>query len=153
MASNQYRDRHDKSRTVSRPSYLYNANPHSWRDGLHIETGHKLRQVDLRYHVMVLLVTGLTHWDLEKWPQCCTRQKHFRAIKCSHVCSNSTAVCWECLNIQQFFIGSDNGLVTNRRHGLTTTNSGKVYWHTYASLGLDELKLLIDGKNETLFHI
>ena len=35
----QYRDTHYKDKTVSRPSYLYNGNPHTWKDRLYIETG------------------------------------------------------------------------------------------------------------------
>ena len=36
MPSYQYRDSHNKCKTVSRPSYLYNVNIHAWKDGLYI---------------------------------------------------------------------------------------------------------------------
>ena len=36
MSSYQYRDYHYKDKTVWRPSYLYNANPHTWKDRLNI---------------------------------------------------------------------------------------------------------------------
>ena len=39
MLSYQYRDFHYKYKTVSWLSYLYNRNPHAWKDGLNIETG------------------------------------------------------------------------------------------------------------------
>ena len=32
MPSYQYRDPHDKDKTVSRPSYLYHGNHHTWKD-------------------------------------------------------------------------------------------------------------------------
>ena len=41
MFSYQYRDSHLKDKTVSRPSYLYNANPHTWKDCFCIDTGPK----------------------------------------------------------------------------------------------------------------
>ena len=37
MPSYQYRDSHDKDKTVSRPSYLYHKNHHTWKDDLYIE--------------------------------------------------------------------------------------------------------------------
>ena len=39
ITSYQYMDSHFKDKTVSRPSYLYNGNLHTWKDGLYIETG------------------------------------------------------------------------------------------------------------------
>ena len=39
MLSYQYRDYHYKDKTVWRPSYLYNGNPHTWIDGLYTDTG------------------------------------------------------------------------------------------------------------------
>ena len=35
-------------------------------------------------------------------------------------------------------IGSENGLAPNRWQAITWTNDGLVYWHIYASLGLNE---------------
>ena len=35
----KYRDSHVKDKTVSRPSYLYYGNPHTWKDGLYMEMG------------------------------------------------------------------------------------------------------------------
>ena len=42
MQSYQYRDPYVKDKTVSRPSYLLHGNPHTWKDGLYIETGPRL---------------------------------------------------------------------------------------------------------------
>ena len=39
MLSYQYRNSHDKNEVVSWPSYLYNEEPYTWKDGLHIEMG------------------------------------------------------------------------------------------------------------------
>ena len=39
MPSYQYRDYHYKDKTVMRPSYLYNGNLHTWKDGLNFEIG------------------------------------------------------------------------------------------------------------------
>ena len=44
-----YSNSHYKDEMVSCPSYLYNGSPHSWKDGLSIETGP--RQV--HYHVCI----------------------------------------------------------------------------------------------------
>ena len=38
-------------------------------------------------------------------------------------------------------IGSDNGLAPIRRQAIIWTNGGLVYWHIYASLGLNELSI------------
>ena len=38
--SYQYKNSHDKNKTA-RPSYIYNGNPHTWKDHLYIETGPK----------------------------------------------------------------------------------------------------------------
>ena len=46
MPSYQYRDSHYKDKTVSRPSYLYNRNILTWKDGLHIEAGPKSRIIN-----------------------------------------------------------------------------------------------------------
>ena len=40
---------------------------------------------------------------------------------------------------------SDNGLASNRQQAIIRTNDGLVYWHTYTSLGLNELKWNIIG--------
>ena len=40
--SYHYRDPHVKDKTVSRLSYLQHGNPHTWKDGLYIETGSRL---------------------------------------------------------------------------------------------------------------
>ena len=37
MSSYQYKDSHYKDKMVSWPSYLYNGNCHTWKDGLYIE--------------------------------------------------------------------------------------------------------------------
>ena len=37
-------------------------------------------------------------------------------------------------------IGSDNGLAPTRRLAIIWTHDGLVWWHIYASLGLNELK-------------
>ena len=42
MSSYHYKDTHHKDKTVSRPSYLYNGNPHTWKDCLYTETGLRL---------------------------------------------------------------------------------------------------------------
>ena len=42
-------------------------------------------------------------------------------------------------NYQYTSIGSDNGLALNRRQAIIWTKGGLVYWHMYASLGLNEL--------------
>ena len=39
MSSFQYRNFHYKDKTVIRLSYLYNGNPHTWKDSLYIEMG------------------------------------------------------------------------------------------------------------------
>ena len=39
MSSYQYRNSRYKDNTISRPSYLYNGNLHTWKDSLYIETG------------------------------------------------------------------------------------------------------------------
>ena len=39
MLFHQYRNSHHKDKTVSRPSYLYHGNHHTWKDHLYIETG------------------------------------------------------------------------------------------------------------------
>ena len=38
-----FRDSHYKDKTVLRPSYLYNKNVHTWKDGLYIVTGLSIR--------------------------------------------------------------------------------------------------------------
>ena len=38
MLSHQYKDSHYKDKMISWPSYLFNRNPHIWKDGLYIET-------------------------------------------------------------------------------------------------------------------
>ena len=40
-------------------------------------------------------------------------------------------------------IGSDNGLAPSRRQAIIWTNGGIVYWRIYASLGLNELMILL----------
>ena len=42
-------------------------------------------------------------------------------------------------NRQNSIIGSDNGLVPNRRQAIILTNNGLGFWRIYASLGLNEL--------------
>ena len=42
MSPYQYRNLYYKDKTVSRPSYLYNGNPHTWKDGLYIEKEHRI---------------------------------------------------------------------------------------------------------------
>ena len=39
ILSYQYRISHYKDKMVAQPSYLHNRNPHTWKDGLYIETG------------------------------------------------------------------------------------------------------------------
>ena len=39
MSSYQYRDPQFKDKAVSRPPYLYNGKPHTWKHSLHIEMG------------------------------------------------------------------------------------------------------------------
>ena len=39
MLSYRYRSSHYKDKTVSRPSYLYDGNLHTWKDQLYIEMG------------------------------------------------------------------------------------------------------------------
>ena len=39
MPSYLFRDSYYKNKTVSWLSYLYNENPHTWKDGLYIEAG------------------------------------------------------------------------------------------------------------------
>ena len=39
MSSYQYKDSYYKDKKVSRPSYLYNENPHTWKNGLYIVMG------------------------------------------------------------------------------------------------------------------
>ena len=39
MLFHQHRDSYHKDKTVSRPSYLYNRNLHTWKDGIYIGTG------------------------------------------------------------------------------------------------------------------
>ena len=44
-------------------------------------------------------------------------------------------------NQQYSSIGSDNGLAPSRRQAIIWTNDGLVYWHIYASLYLNQLKI------------
>ena len=39
MSSYQYKNSHYEDKMVMRPSYLYNRNPCTWKDGHYIETG------------------------------------------------------------------------------------------------------------------
>ena len=39
IPSHQCRDSHCKDKRVSRPSYINNGNPHTWKDCLYVETG------------------------------------------------------------------------------------------------------------------
>ena len=39
MLSHQYRDSHLLNKMVSKPSYLYNGNPHTWKNCIYIKTG------------------------------------------------------------------------------------------------------------------
>ena len=39
ISSYKYKNSHNKDKTVSRPSYIYNGNHHTWKDCLCIETG------------------------------------------------------------------------------------------------------------------
>ena len=41
--------------------------------------------------------------------------------------------------VQLINIGSNNGLVPNRRQAIIWTNDSLFYWRIYASLGLNEL--------------
>ena len=43
-------------------------------------------------------------------------------------------------NEQYTNIGSDNGLVPNKRQTFIRTDGGQICWRIYASLGLDELQ-------------
>ena len=42
-------------------------------------------------------------------------------------------------NWQNGSTGLDNGLVPNRWQAIIGTNAGMLYWHIYASFGLNEL--------------
>ena len=59
-------------------------------------------------------------------------EKFFISIKISLKCSLGS-------NWQQFSIGLDNGLVTNRLQAIIWTIADPIHWRIYAALGGDEL--------------
>ena len=56
---------------------------------------------------------------------------------------NFTEICSFASNWQYGCIIWDNDLAPNRRQAIVSTNDGLGYWRIYASLGLDEITLLV----------
>ena len=56
---------------------------------------------------------------------------------------NFIEICFLGCNWQYDSIGSDNGLVPNRRQAIIWSNVGMFYWPIYASLGLNELNNMV----------
>ena len=62
-----------------------------------------------------------------------------------YIDQNFTEICFQGTN-QQAISGSDNSLASIRRQGFIWIIDGLAYWRIYASLGLDELKVLVNLK-------
>ena len=62
-------------------------------------------------------------------------------------------MCSQYFNKQQISIGSDNGLVPNRRQAIIWTNDCLVYWRIYASLGLNDICSIDDMQNDPWYHV
>ena len=72
-------------------------------------------------------------------------QLHILEWKCLHFGSNSSEVCSQGFDWQWIGISSVNSLAPNRRQAIIWTSDGFVYWHIYASLGLNELNFAVQN--------
>ena len=68
-----------------------------------------------------------------------TYSNAFSQRKLLYFSSNFTEICSQGSNYQFTSIGSDDGLVPNRRQGIFWTKGGLIYWCMYVSLSLNEL--------------
>ena len=77
-----------------------------------------------------------------RWPPFSRRhfQMHFPEWKCVNFEWNFTELCSQGSNWQYASIGSDNGLVPNRRQAIIWNNGGLGCQLIYASRGLNELR-------------
>ena len=80
-----------------------------------------------------------------KWPP--FSRRHFQMYVLERKCLNFhwyfAEVHSQGSNWQHFSIGLDNDLVPKRRQAIIWTNGGLVYWHIYASFGLNALRTLM----------
>ena len=70
-------------------------------------------------------------------------QGHFHEWELLNFNHNLTEICSLGSNSKYGSIGPDNGLAPNRRQAIIWTNDDLGYWRIYASLGLNELKIII----------
>ena len=85
-------------------------------------------------------------WYIEaetKWPSFCRWpfQMYFLQWKYQNFNWNFTEICSQVSNWWYASIGSDNGLALMQRQAIIWTNDDLVYWHMYASPGLNALTL------------
>ena len=79
-----------------------------------------------------------------KWPPFSRRHFEMDLLewKCMNFYENFTEVCSLGSDSQLTSIGSDNGLVPNRRQAIIWTNDGQFYRRIYASRSLNELTFI-----------
>ena len=68
LIDHNYKQFHYEYNTVSRPSYLYNDNPHTWKDDLYIQTGPRLVYCEFQFMspASLLDTTKDVTWDTIK---------------------------------------------------------------------------------------
>ena len=142
-------------KTAMRSSYLYNGNSYTGKKKyLYWDTTPCLK---LEYPCACKCPHGwqcfdaaaaAKHNDVEtKWPTFARRhfQIYFLEWKClkfelTELCSYGPDWLW-------YSIGSDNGLAPIRRRAIMWTSDGLRWWHIYASLGLNDLRVTSLVKN------
>ena len=89
-------------------------------------------------------LNGLTHWG---WERIATILQMAFSNEFSWMKMHGFHLILHCLflwsKLTTSSIGLDNGLVLTRRQAIIWTSDGLVYWHIYASLGINELTVVV----------